>query len=218
MTPEQIQLVQASFAKIAPIARPVAALFYQRLFNLDPTVEALFNRHASHLEQVPSELNLDSHDLRKGRVLGGDSIFWGCAMPKSCSSDLRERVLDAVEEGATRREAAERFDVSASSAVRWFQVWQKEGRRAPRPCGGSQSPLEDHAEQILALVAAQPDWTLDEFVAAMGKRRLAGSRSALWRFLERHGISVKKKPAGSRARPGGRGPGSAALDPAAGPA
>jgi hemoglobin-like flavoprotein len=42
LTPEQIQLVQASFAKIAPIARPVAALFYQRLFNLDPTVEALF--------------------------------------------------------------------------------------------------------------------------------------------------------------------------------
>jgi transposase len=139
-------------------------------------------------------------------------------MPKSCSSDLRERVIDAVEEGATRREAAERFDVSASSAVRWFQAWQKEGRRAPRPCGGSQSPLEDHADQILALVAAQPDWTLDEFVAAMGKRRLAGSRSALWRFLERHGISVKKKPAGSRARPGGRGPRSAALDPAAGPA
>lgn len=139
-------------------------------------------------------------------------------MPKSCSSDLRERVLDAVEEGATRREAAERFDVSASSAVRWFQAWQKEGRRAPRPRGGSQSPLEDHADQILALVAAQRDWTLDEFVAAMGKRRLAGSRSALWRFLERHGISVKKKPAGSRARPGGRGPRSAALDPAARPA
>jgi hemoglobin-like flavoprotein len=42
LTPEQIQLVQASFTKIAPIARPVAALFYQRLFNLDPTLEALF--------------------------------------------------------------------------------------------------------------------------------------------------------------------------------
>ena len=139
-------------------------------------------------------------------------------MPKPCSSDLRERVIDAVEEGASRREAAERFEVGASSAVRWFQAWQKEGRRTPRPCGGSRSPLEDHADQILALVAEQPDWTLDEFVAALRKRRLAGSRSALWRFLERSGISVKKKPAGSRARPGGRGPRSAALDPAAGPA
>src|ERR1700752_4582629 len=98
-------------------------------------------RKNSNLEQVPSELNRDSHDLRKGRVLGSDSVFWGCAMPKSCSSDLRERVLDAVEEGATRREAAERFEVSASSAVRWFQVWQKRGRGAPRPFGGRQVAL-----------------------------------------------------------------------------
>ena len=139
-------------------------------------------------------------------------------MPKSCSSDLRERVLDAVEEGASRREAAERFDVSASSAVRWFQSWEKEGRRGPKPRGGSQSPLEGWADQILALVGEQPDWTLDELVAALRKRRLCGSRSALWRFLERHGIGVKKKPAGSRARSGGRGPRSPGLDPAAGSA
>ena len=138
-------------------------------------------------------------------------------MPKSCSSDLRERVLDAVEEGASRREAAERFEVSASSAVKWFQAWQKEGRRAPKPRGGSRSPLEGCATQVLALVTERADWTLDELVAALRQRRLPGGRSALWRFLERHGISFKKKPAGSRARPGGRGPRSPALDPATGP-
>src|SRR6516164_8246006 len=63
-------------------------------------------------------------------------------MPKSCSSDLRGRVLVAVEEGATRREAAERFEVSPSSAVKWFQAWEKEGRRTAKPRGGSRSPLE----------------------------------------------------------------------------
>src|SRR5256885_15511209 len=124
-------------------------------------------QHFHTLEQVPSELNRDSHDLGKGRVLGGDSVFWGCAMPKPCSSDLRERVIDAVEEGASRREAAERFEVSASSAVRWFQAWQKEGRRAPRPCGGRQAPLEGHAGQIPALGAAPPGRTLREFGAAL---------------------------------------------------
>jgi transposase len=139
-------------------------------------------------------------------------------MPKACSSDLRERVIEAVEEGASRREAVERFEVGASSAVKWFQAWRQEGRRGPKPCGGSQSPLEGCAEEILALVAERPDWTLDEFVAAMHKRQLPGSRSALWRFLERHGISFKKKPAGSRARSGGRGPRAPALDPATGPA
>lgn len=139
-------------------------------------------------------------------------------MPRSCSSDLRERVIEAVEEGASRREAAERFEVSPSSAVKWLQSWRKEGRRAPKPRGGSRSPLEDYAEEILALVAEQPDWTLDELIMAMGKRRIRGSRSALWRFLERHSISFKKKPASSRARSGGRGPRPPTLDTRAGPA
>jgi hypothetical protein len=30
----------------------------------------------------------------------------------------------------------------------------------------------------------------------MRKRRIAGSRSAVWRFFERHSISLQKKPAG----------------------
>jgi hypothetical protein len=79
------------------------------------------------------------------------------AMPKACSSDLRERVIEAVEQGASRREAAECFDVSPSSAVKWLQSWLREGRRAPKPRGGSSSPLEDYADEILALVAEQPD-------------------------------------------------------------
>jgi transposase len=56
------------------------------------------------------------------------------------------------------------------------------------------------------------DLTLDEIVAAMRKRRIAGSRSAVWRFFRRHKISVKKKPAGGGARAHRRGPRSAALD------
>ena len=112
-------------------------------------------------------------------------------MPKACSADLRERVLAAVEEGAARREAAERFEVSPSSAVKWFQAWEREGRRTAKPRGGSRSPLEDHADEILALVAERPDWTLEELVAALHRCRLPGSRSALWRFFERHGISFK---------------------------
>ena len=58
---------------------------------------------------------------------GIDSIFGGRSMPKPCSLDLRERVLDAVETGASRREAAERFEVSASSAVKWMQRWHETG-------------------------------------------------------------------------------------------
>ena len=100
-------------------------------------------------------------------------------MPKPCSLELRERVVDAVESGASRREAAEWFDVSPSSAVKWMQRRQESGSVAAKPSGGSISPLQAHADFLLRLIAEQPDLTLDEIVAAMRKRRIAGSRSAV---------------------------------------
>jgi hemoglobin-like flavoprotein len=42
MTSEQIALVQSSFKQVAPIADQAAALFYKRLFELDPELKALF--------------------------------------------------------------------------------------------------------------------------------------------------------------------------------
>jgi transposase len=122
------------------------------------------------------------------------------------------RVLREVEAGASRREAAECVEVSASSAIKWMQRLNETGSIAAKPSGGSISPLGVHADVLLALIAEQPDLTLDEIVAAMRKRRIAGSRSAVWRFFERHNISFKKKPAGGGARARGRGPGTAALD------
>jgi transposase len=59
--------------------------------------------------------------------------------------------------------------------------------------------LEPHAALILALVEERPDVTLKEIGAALAKRRIRTSRSALWRFFERHRITrKKKKPAGRR--------------------
>ena len=46
---------------------------------------------------------------------------------------------------------------------------------------------------ILALVTEHPDWTLEEILAAMHKQGIPGSRTALWRFLERHDLTFKKK-------------------------
>jgi hemoglobin-like flavoprotein len=42
MTPQQVAQVQASFAKVAPIAEQAAALFYGRLFETAPETRALF--------------------------------------------------------------------------------------------------------------------------------------------------------------------------------
>jgi hemoglobin-like flavoprotein len=42
MTPQQVEQVQANFAKVVPIADQAAALFYQRLFDMAPEVRMLF--------------------------------------------------------------------------------------------------------------------------------------------------------------------------------
>jgi nitric oxide dioxygenase len=42
MTPEQVDLVQRSFAKVAPISEQAAVLFYDRLFDVAPSVKTMF--------------------------------------------------------------------------------------------------------------------------------------------------------------------------------
>jgi hemoglobin-like flavoprotein len=42
MTPDQVKLVQESFAKVAPISETAAVLFYDRLFEIAPQVKAMF--------------------------------------------------------------------------------------------------------------------------------------------------------------------------------
>ncbi len=133
-------------------------------------------------------------------------------MSRPYSADLRERVVGAVEDGETRREAADRFGISTASAVRWHQAWREDGTIAAKPSGGSHSPLDDFAEEIVSIIEEQRDRTLDEIVVEMHRRRLPGSRTALFRFLERHDITLKKSPARLRAGSGRRGTGSTTLD------
>ena len=135
-------------------------------------------------------------------------------MARPYSDDLRERVVEAVEAGASRREAAERFEIAPSSAIKWLQRWRESGSVAAKPSGGSISPLEEHATWLLALIAEQPDLTLEEVVAAMHKRRIAGSRTAVWRFFERHAVSCKKNTARQRANAPRCGPRAPAMDQA----
>jgi transposase len=126
------------------------------------------------------------------KTCGNDSLLEG-SMPKPYSVDLRVRVIDAVVAGASCRETAECFRIGASTAVNWAQRWEATGSVAAKPSGGSTSPLEVHAEWLMALIAKQPDLTLDEIVAANRKQGIGGSRTAVWRFFNRHRITFKKK-------------------------
>jgi transposase len=143
---------------------------------------------------------------------GIDSLLGGGTMPKAYSADMRTRVIGRVESGASRREAADYYDVSASTAVIWVKCFRETGRCAAKPRGGSISPLEEHAEFLLALIEEQPDLTLDEVIYAMRKHKVPGSRTAVWRFFQRHKITFKKSPARGGAGARRRGARPAALD------
>src|SRR3954463_12703138 len=120
-------------------------------------------------------------------------------MPRPYSMDLRERAVEAVESGASRREIAEIFKVGVSSVIRWCQRWSETGSAAPKRSGGGVLPIEEHLDWVLGLIAKPPDLTLEEILAAMAKQGIPGSRSALQRFFDRHNVSFKKKPARGRA-------------------
>ena len=124
--------------------------------------------------------------------IGIDSISGG-PMPKPYSQDLRMRVIEAVEGGASRREAAELYGISPSVVVIWMQRWMATGSIEAKPIGGSTSPLDEHGEFLLGLTVEQPDMTLDEIVAAMARAGIAGSRTAVWRFYERHDIRAARE-------------------------
>lgn len=97
-------------------------------------------------------------------------------MPRAYSADIPGRVIARVESGASRREAAEHFEISASTAIKWVK-WFRDTGECAKPHCASTSPLEEHADCLLTLIADQPHLTLDEVVSAMQKRGIAGSRS-----------------------------------------
>ena len=57
------------------------------------------------------------------------------------STDLRGRVLAAVEAGGTPAAAARRFAVGRSTAYRWVAAAREEGRRGAKPMGGGPKPV-----------------------------------------------------------------------------
>jgi len=123
-------------------------------------------------------------------------------MAKPLSEDLRIRVVRAVEGGMSRRAAAERFGISVSSAVRFVKEWRESGATKAKRVGGDQRSqrIEEHYETIMSAIEAKPDMTLVE-IAEMLESEMGASfaPSSIWRFLDRHGMTFKKKRARGRA-------------------
>ena len=121
-------------------------------------------------------------------------------MGKPLSIDLRSRLVAAVSEGMSRRGAAERFGVSAASAVRWVDAIKTTGTVEAKPQGGDTRShrIEAFSAVILAAVAAQKDISLVELAERLRIEHGASfGASTVWRCLDRHGMTFKKNSARS---------------------
>ena len=112
---------------------------------------------------------------------------------KPLSNDLRQRILDAVDnrEGS-RRKLAARFSVNVSTITRLLQLRRQTGSSEPRPHGGGVAPTLDHEalERLRKLVEETPDATLEALRQEMG---ISGSVMIICRALQKLGLPLKKK-------------------------
>ncbi len=89
---------------------------------------------ASILEHVPAPIESGiPAGLWMRESIDIDSLLGGGTMPKAYSADMRARVIGRVEGGGSRREAAEHYDVSPSTAVIWVKCFHETGRCAAKP-------------------------------------------------------------------------------------
>jgi transposase len=126
-------------------------------------------------------------------------------MAKALSVDLRDRVIAAIASGLSCRQAAARFGVSASSAIRWQALARTTGAATPKRQGGDRRSrrIEAHAPLILGLVDATSDITLPELKSQLAARGIGVGIGTLWRFFARRKFTWKKVGACGRAGPPG---------------
>jgi len=122
------------------------------------------------------------------------------AMTAPLSRDLRQRLVRAVEAGASAREAARRFAVSPSAAVKIVRRARETGSTAPARIGGYRKPLlAGHEGLLRALTGAKPGITLAEIRDALLERSVGPvCLTTIWSALRRLDLSHKKSRSGRR--------------------
>jgi transposase len=124
---------------------------------------------------------------RRGRALG---------------QDLRDRVL--ADAGRPARAVAARFGVSVSYVVKARQRLRDTGEACARPQRNRVAPrLAPHHEALRVEVAARPSATVRELRAWLAAAHGAVvGHAAMWRTLDRLGLTRKKSRSGRRSGTG----------------
>ena len=108
---------------------------------------------------------------------------------KTCSMDLRGRVIKSLEEGATQEEAAERFEVSISAVGRWHRRYKKEGTYAAKKRPGAKRKIDPGA--LEEYVKKHPNGTLKQFSDAFN---VSGFAISYWLKILKFSYKKKHSP------------------------
>jgi len=117
-------------------------------------------------------------------------------MARAYSQDLRDRVIDAAFSGKSVRGSAAHFGVGPATAIVWVRRARETGQRSARKQGPPlRSKLDPHREFLLGLIEQTPDLTISELLERLAVDcSVKASRSTLWTFLDRCGLTFKKRP------------------------
>ena len=120
-------------------------------------------------------------------------------MGRSVSNDMRYRMVRGIEGGKSRRAVAAQFEVSPSTAVRLFTLYEETGSVEParqgRPAGSGK--LGPHKGFIIDRVKRQPDITMPELAVVLeATRGVKADPSNLSKLLCAAGFSYKKNSSG----------------------
>jgi transposase len=111
------------------------------------------------------------------------------------STDLRERVLDAIERGMERSEAITIFAVSEGSIKRWQKLRREGSPLTPRRPGRKRKAAKPNDDAVVRrLVDATPDATLQEYADQWNElHEKALSRWTIGRRIRRLKLTRKKR-------------------------
>ena len=112
---------------------------------------------------------------------------------KTTSMDLRQRILDAYDEGeGTRGDVARRFRVSLGMVKKLLSQRRRTGCIAPRHHLAGRKPLlvATHQREMRVLLGRKPDLTLRELRSALG---VECSLQAIHVVLGKMGLTYKKR-------------------------
>lgn len=118
------------------------------------------------------------------------------------SQDLRDRVVAAVDGGMSAYQVAPLFQVSVSYIYKALIRRRTTGETGARPqCNHVRAKLGDHEAALAAEVCRRPDATIGELRAwVLETHGISISHAAMWKALDRLGLTFKKSRSGRPSR------------------